>query len=179
MTRLVLASCLAFAACDKPATRSEPAATKAAPAFHLALGDATVYELVDRRWRTREKPTRDLVLHADGTAEVINDKTDKPWITWVIKEDGTVLGEGKLVAMISEHVITDVKSGKPLALSIDGDTISVQIDSKTVKVVLASDGNITVIDRPDGNKWRIDAKDPAVMRSAFLALALTMKTALD
>jgi hypothetical protein len=41
------------------------------------------------------------------------------------------------------------------------------------------DGAVTVHDRPDGVKWRIDAADAAVRRTAVLALGLTMKTALD
>lgn len=163
----------------KPAGNPTGAAPSSARAFHLTLGDATVYELVDRRWNVRAKPVRKLVLHADGTAELINDKTDRPMLTFTVKTDGTVLSDGQPLAAISEHAITDLATHKPWPLSIDGNTISLQIDGATVKVVLADDGNITVADRPDGNKWRIDAKDPAVRRTAFLVLALSMKTALD
>jgi hypothetical protein len=186
MTRLALVV-LTLTACGNHTTSSEPAAKSTAePAakptsagVHLALGDATVYELVDRRWRKRDPPTRRLVLHADGTVEMINDKTDKPWMTFAVKDDGTVLAEGKPMATIAEHGITDAMTNRPVPLEIDGNTITVHIDKDAVKVVLATDGNITVVDRPDGNKWRIDAKTPEVMRTAFLVLALDMKTALD
>lgn len=167
MTRYALLAILVLSACSKHGSGR----------FHLKLGDVTVYELVDRRWNHHE-PKRDLVLHADGTAEIINDKTDKPWMTFQIKEDGTVLAQGKPVGTISEHGITDA-NGKPLPLEIDGDTITVHIEQEAVKVVLASDGNITVVARPDGNKWRIDTKDPELMRTAFLVLAMEMKVALD
>ncbi len=171
MTRLVLIS-LALSACSHDTAH-------AAAGFHMKLGDATVYELVDRRWNKRDKPARHVVLHADGTAEIINDKTDKAWITFQVKEDGTVLAKGEPVMTISEHGIVDAKSKKPLPVEIDGNVVWVTIDKDRVKVVLADDGNITVVDRPDGNKWRIDAKDKDVRRTAFLVLATEMKVALD
>lgn len=172
MTRLVLISLLASAC-------SGHGNAQAASGFHLKLGDATVYELVDRRWNKRDKPARDLVLHADGTAEIINDKTDKPWITFQVKEDGTVLAKGEPVMTISEHGIVDARSKQALPVEIEGNVVWVTIDKERVKVVLADDGNITVVDRPDGNKWRIDAKDKDVRRTAFLVLATEMKVALD
>src|SRR5436853_3488721 len=52
-----------------------PAPTPAPSTFQIAVGDATVYELVDRKWQKRSPPTKDLVMHADGTVDVLNDKT--------------------------------------------------------------------------------------------------------
>jgi hypothetical protein len=174
MIRVTLAGCLLVVGCGT----HDAASGSGSGGFHIALGDATVFELVDRRLNKLDKPRPDLVLHPDGNAELINDKTGKPWMTYMVKPDGTVMVGDKPIAILSEHGITDPTSHKQV-LELDGDTASLAIDGKTVKVVLASDGNITVLDRPDGNKWRIDAKDPAVMRTAFLVLGLSMKVALD
>lgn len=173
MIRTVIATALLLAACGNHGTPSSGPA-----AFHLSLGDATVYEQVDRRWQKVDPPRRDLVLHADGTAEMINDKTDRPWITFHVSAEGKVLQGDKPVATITEHGITD-PDGKPGNVTIDGNSVTVSIDGEPVKVTLAPDGTVTVIGRPDGAKWRVDAHDPAVARTAFLVLALTMKTALD
>jgi len=157
---------------------STPTTAKVAePATAIKLGDATVYELVNRRWDKVDPPKRAMVLHADGTLEDINDKTDKPWMTFAIKLDGSVSFEGKPVGTISDRGV--VGADGQVQIPLAGDTLSVKIDDKIVKVSLGSDGNVTVHDRPDGVKWRIDAADAAVRRTAFLALGLTMKTALD
>lgn len=195
---IVIGAGLALAGCKKEATPAQdkdkvPAPTAPAPttptptptptpatsSFQIALGDATVYELVDRKWHKREPPAKDLVMHPDGTVEVINDKTGEAMLTMGVAADGTVTVGGKQVARIGDRDITDLASNQPFPVTIDGDTASVDIDGTIVKVVLAADGNITVVDRPDGNKWRIDAKDPAVMRTMFRVLAMHMKTALD
>lgn len=172
-----LALAVLLAACGKSASTSDPAPT--ITGFHVALGDATVYELVDRRWRTRDKPARDLVLHADGKVDFINDKTDKTMMTLTVQPDGTVVADGKPAMRLTEHGVTRVDGAQMLPVVIDGDTVTVTIEDKPVKVVLAADGNVTVVDRPDGNKWRIDAADPAVRRTAFRLLAIEMKEALD
>src|SRR5690242_16595019 len=104
MMRIAVLAALLLA-CGKSTPSSKPAGTttsapSSARAFHLALGDATVYELVDRRLNVRDKPVRHLVLHADGTAELINDKTDRPMITLMVRADGTVLADGKPVVAI-------------------------------------------------------------------------------
>lgn len=175
--------CLALVACKKaPSPEPKPVEAPApAPAqgFHVGLGDATVYELVNRKWEKVDPPARKIVLHADGTAEWFSDKTDAVMFTMTVKPDGTVTAEGKPMFTLGERTITSAMSNAPLPLTIDGDTISLEVNDKTVKVVLAADGNITVVDRPDGNKWRIEAKDPAVMRTAFRVLATQMESALD
>jgi hypothetical protein len=198
---IVIGAGLALAGCTKAATPDHdkqpapvpspapttpttptPAPTTPTPApttFAVALGDATVYQLVDRKLKKLDPPAKDLVMHANGTVDVINDKTGESMMTFVVDTDGTVSVGGKPVAKLAEHDITDLTSNQPFPVTLDGDTASVDIDGTTVKVVLAADGNITVVDRPDGNKWRIDAKDPAVMRTAFRVLAMHMKTALD
>ena len=170
MTRLVLLSLL-LGGCGHHDT------AQAATGFHLELGDATVYELVDRRWNKRDKPARELVLHGDGQVEMINDKTDKPMATFTVKPDGTLAMGDKDVAKIGEHGI--VQMGKAMPLTIDGNTIELDVNDKHVTVTLADDGNVTVAGLPDGNKWRIDGKDKDVRRTAFLVLALDMKAALD
>src|SRR6185437_4009490 len=139
MIRLVIAS-LVLAALARP-SRSQPAA----PGVHLTLGDATVYELVDRRLHKRATPVRDVVLHADGKVEFINDKTDKPMMTFVVKPDGTVFADGKPMAVISLHGLMDLTTNQPLSVTIDGDTVLFKIDDKTVKVTLdPASGNVTV-----------------------------------
>ena len=86
MIKLALLGSLAVAAMScgkaKDATATAPAAkTASAPAAAtIKLGDASAYTLVNRRWQKVDPPKRDIVLHADGTVEVINDKTDKPWL---------------------------------------------------------------------------------------------------
>ena len=150
-----------------------------APSSGLVLGDATVYELVNRRFETLEKPARALVLHTDGTLELINDKTDRPWMTFVVKTDGTVLSGGKPLARITEHAIVDADNQSTRAVLFDGDVATVVIEGTAVKVVMSSDGTITSSDRPGVVKWRIEAKDPAVRRTAFRALGLQLKAALD
>jgi hypothetical protein len=180
MIRIALVPALLIAACGNHAKdpKQTAAAGSGSATFHLRLGDATVYELVDRRWQKVEPPRPDLVLHADGTAEMINDKTGKPSLTFHVTEDGKVLQGDTQVATITEHGIVDA-DGKPSEVTIDGNTASVAIENEQVKVTLAPDGKVTVVGRPDGVKWRIDAHDPAVSRTAFFVLALTMKTALD
>lgn len=178
MIRTALATALLIAACGNHSTEPTPAHGSGSAAFHLTLGDATVYELVDRRWQKVDPPRPDVVLHSDGTAEMINDKTGKPWITFHVSEDGKVLQGDTQVATLTEHGISS-PDGKPSAVTIDGNTADVAIEDEHVKVTLAPDGAVTVVGRPDGVKWRIDAHDPAVARTAFLVLALTMKTALD
>jgi hypothetical protein len=131
----------------------------------VALGDATVYELVDRRFQKREPPVVELKLRADGRGEWFNDKTGKPYGAFTVNTNGTL-------------AIATTTTTVPLP-ALDGDSITLDIDGKPVKVVLGADGNVTVADRPDGVKWRIEAKDPAVARTAFRVLAVTMKQALD
>ncbi|MEP6864903.1 MAG: hypothetical protein ABJE66_30065 [Deltaproteobacteria bacterium] len=161
-----------------PAAPPQTSGATRAPA-HLPLGDATVYELVDRRWRKVDPPHRELVLHADGTAEMINDKTGKAWLTFHVTEDGAVSLDGKRVAMLTDQRILNA-DGTPSNIEVHDNTVSFMIGKEPVHVVLAQDGRITVLDRPDGVKWRIDASSPAVMRTAFLLLAATtMKIALD
>jgi hypothetical protein len=157
----------------------------AAAKGRLALGgDATVYELVERKLNNREQQAPVLVLHAGGLVEVIDDKTGKMSPLCVLKNDGSVLGSipGRIgaeeIGWIADREIRG-RSGEPF-VSIDGNTVAIVIHGKTVKSVLAADGTVTVLDSPHGAKWRIEAKDPAVMRTAFLALAaVSMRTALD
>jgi hypothetical protein len=164
---------------SRKTSEATPTRASSSPSFHLTLGDATVYELVDRYRKPRAKPTRYLVVRAGGTVDLINTRTDRPWVTFVVKDDGTVLDRGKPIAAISEHAIIELPHDKRMPLTIEGDTISLEIKGEVVKVSLAKGGNVTVIDRPDGNKWRIDAQSPAVLRTAFLVLALAMKDELD
>lgn len=162
----------------KDTSSAPPAPANTAPAAAgIKLGDATVYVLVDRRLQKVDPPKRDMVLHADGTIEMINDKTDKPWMTFAVKPDGRVMAEGKPVGALSDRGILGPDG--QVEIPLDGDTLSVKVDSDVVKVSLGRDGTVTVHDRPDGAKWRIDAADAAVRRTAFLALGMTMKTALD
>jgi len=132
----------------------------------IVLGDATVYELVDRRFQKREPPVVELKLHADGRGEWFNDKTGEPYGAFTVNPNGTL-------------AITTTTTTVPLP-ALDGDTITLSIDGKPMKVVLRSDGNVAVVGNlGDVVKWRIAAKDPAVARTAFRVLAVTMKQALD
>jgi hypothetical protein len=165
-----------------PSTKPGSAApsTTAPAAGTLALGDATVYELVSRKWEKRDPPVKELVMYPDGKVELFNDKTGNVMGTLFVKPDGTVSFEGdRPIAKIGEREIAPAGENRINPLVVDGNTIIVRIENQQVKVVLADDGNITVLDRPDGNKWRIEAKDPAVRRTAFLVLGLQMQTALD
>jgi hypothetical protein len=163
-----------------PAPSGSAAPARSAVANKLVLGDATVYELVSRKWERRDPPVKELVMYPDGKVELLADKSGEVMLVLFVKPDGTVTFEdGKPIATIGEREITPAGKSRLNPLVIDGDTIIVTIEAKQVKVVLAEDGNITVLDRPDGNKWRIDAKDPAVRRTAFRVLGLQMQMALD
>lgn len=98
-------------------------------------------------------------------------------MTFAVKPDGRISYEGKPMGALTGRGVVGPNGNVQVPLA--GDTLSVQIDDQVVKVSLAADGTVTVHDRPDGVKWRIDAPDPAVRRTAFLALGLTMKSALD
>jgi hypothetical protein len=151
---------LLFAACNKSASTSSSG---------LALGEATVYENVDRKWQHLDPPRVEMKLHADGNVEFINDKTGEPWIQFEVKPDGSLGHAGKMLGRLGDNK----------NVTIDGNTATVTIENEHVKVTLGDDGNVTVHDRPDGVKWRIEAKDPAVRYTAFRVLAISMKTALD
>jgi hypothetical protein len=183
MTRLAAVASIALSlavvsACKKDTPATKPAATTEPAPFAIVLGDATVYELVGRKYDKLDPPGRELVLHSDGTVEMMFGKDGKPLITAMLKADGTMTADGKAVAVISEHALTATEGNKQMA-TVDGNTITVQIEDKRVTSELAADGSVTVLDSPYKTKWRIDAKDPAVRRTAFLLLGTMMKTALD
>jgi len=100
--------------------------------------------------------------------------------------DGGIWFGDQQLATVTEHAIT-YRDGGPPPIVIDGNALSVVVWQKahdgedfTAKVELGTDGNVTVHHR-DGTRvqWKIEAKDPAVQRTAFLVFGATLKARID
>ncbi len=142
--------------------------------FRLVLGEATIIELLDKHLQPISRPM--WKLRTDGTTEHAS-RSGQWRPVFSHASDGTVSLEGNTVATISHRAITFVEyegqTQPPIA--IDGNTLTVMIDeSMFVKVELDSDGGITVHHARPRVQWRIEAADPAVMRTAFLAFGATI-----
>jgi hypothetical protein len=161
---------------DTTDSQPAPPAEPEPPPFALVLGEATVFEGSGKA----EKPV--WKLHADGTTESSGTLTKKKKTTTVwnpgatVKADGTIEAKGVAVAKLSADAITDLETNQPIPLTISGNTISVQTEAgATVTLTLADDGQFTIAGGPkDGKSWRIEAADPAVARTAFLVVGISM-----
>ena len=140
------------------------------PTSKLALGEAIIFEGTTPIWK----------LHADGRTEVF-DATSKAWHdAETITADGGVTYLNQVALRITDRAITGPDGATPILMTIDGNTLTVPIreepdgDPAQVKVELASDGQVTVHRGKPAVRWRVEAKDAAVMRTAFLAFGVTI-----
>lgn len=166
---------------------ASPEATKREAPFQLALGEATVIELLDKRLEPVSRPI--WKLHRDGKTESGNNKTG----TWsgevTAAVDGTLSWDGKPIAKITEHEIRFEAMGDHVQppIAVEANTLSVKVWTKerdgedlTVAVKLGPDGALTVHHKSGPRvQYKIDAADPAVMRTAFLIFGATIKHRLD
>ncbi|HEY4056038.1 MAG TPA: hypothetical protein VGM39_05490 [Kofleriaceae bacterium] len=188
MNRVVLALLLTTACGKSPAPAAgtpEPTVKQPSDASGFKLGEATVIELLDKNFQPVSRPL--WRLHADGKTEGVNRSGEWRDNFVEAKPDGTLWMQGHQLAKVTDKAITYTSDGGPPPIAIDGDTLSVVVWQKahdgedyTAKIELASDGAITVHHR-DGTRvyWKIEAADPAVMRTAYRVFALSMKTILD
>ena len=172
----LVAAVAAVAACSRDHGHEAPAPAPAQahePPFHLTIGEGTVFEVGDAGEMAVFK------LHASGAAEQLMTFRKKPpewWPLGVIKADGSFDKGGSLAdAYTKPH-----RDGTHM--SIDGNTIAIDIPGlPAAKVELHDDKTVTLAGRPrdKAQRWRIDAADPAVVRTIFLVFGTSLKTAID
>lgn len=149
--------------------------------FELTLGEATIVQLLDKHLEPVSRPV--WKLHADGKTEVGSDRGWDRFVT--VATDGALSLDGKTVAAVADGEITFVAQPElgnevqnPIA--VDRNTLAVQIDNGVVvKVELGADGGITVHHEVPRVQFRIEAADPAVMRTAFLVFGAYIAARID
>ncbi len=157
---------------------SNAAATKPAGGVVVKLGDATVFEL-----GPPETPA--MKLHADGTTEFLEHYRHKApdWKPgFTLAADGSVGFGGKRLGTLAEE-FNGVASGHDhTSKKLDGNAVVIDIQGlPTARFELADDQTVTLTGRPaaDVKRWRIDARDKDVARTAFLVFAVWMKSSID
>jgi hypothetical protein len=146
------------------------------PPFHLTFGESTVFEV-----GAPDKPV--FKLHSDGAIEVLLTFRHKPpeWLAGgVFKVDGTIMVNGKQIGALADSYTKPFRDGTHM--SIAGNTISIDIPGLPLATVrLRDDKTIVLVGRPpqDPQHWRIEASDPAVVRTTFLVFGTNLKVAID
>ena len=173
---MVRSACLVLAlvACgsgSSTATKSGGIAVK--------LGEATVSEL-----GPPETPV--MKLHADGTSEFLERYRHKApdWQPgFTLAADGSFTYAGKPLGRSLADEFDGVVSGHDhTSKKLEGDTVVIDIQGlPTARFELAADQTVTLTGRPADKvqRWRIDAPDHDVARTAFLVFAIWMKASID
>jgi hypothetical protein len=158
----------------EPAAPAEPPAPVLTP-VSLVLGQATVY---GKEGKNKEVPV--LRLAADGAVEW-NKAADptarkQPKAEWVrigaVTADGTVsTPEGTPAVRMHAEGVTDLARNDTLPMSLGDDLITVDMDGTEIRLE-RTDATVKVTGAPtlESVSFRIDAKDPAARRTAFLTL---------
>ena len=139
----------------------------------LVLGEATVFEGSKAIWK----------LRANGDSEFFDDKGNAWRAAETFGVDGSVTFLSKVLLRITDTAITGPDGITPQLMTINGNTLTVAIreepdgEPAQVPVVLGADGNVTVQRQSAGQpvvRWRIEAKQADVMRTAFFAFGTTI-----
>jgi hypothetical protein len=161
---------VAVIACGTSPKDSTPAPTQPVTGT-LVLGEATVFEGAKAIWK----------LHANGDSEFFDDNGSAWRAAETFAADGSVTFLSKVFFRITDTAITGPDGLTPQLVTISGNTLTVPIreepdgEPAQVPVVLGADGNLTV--QRGGQpvvRWRIEAANADVMRTAFLAFGTTI-----
>lgn len=143
------------------------------PTGALVLGEATVFEGDKAIWK----------LHANGDSEYFDDNGNAWRAAETFAADGSVTFLSKVSFRITDTAITGPDGVTPQLMTISGNTLTVPVrdqepdaEPSRVPVVLGADGGVTV-QRDAGPavvRWRVEAKNADVMRTAFLAFGTTI-----
>jgi len=154
---------------------ADPAGATGAAGPGLALGEATVYELGPPEQAVMK-------LHADGHLELAwRTKTKEEWMAGgVLRADGAIEANGEKVMRVVEGPRDLNDHGD--RMTVTGTTILFHMPG-LADVTAELVGNTIKLsgDRHDGmgDRWRIEAADPAVVRTAFLVFGPSIAPVID
>ena len=174
----ILAS-VALAACaSKPTTPATPPPA----ATTLELGEMTIFDGANAMFKIHANGSTEMGTHK-GSMAIEPGKTassDSLPIVWepgpTLHADGTIDGKTGPVAKVNFDAggtIVELKTNKTLPITVADDKLTITNNGTSVSAQLAADGNLTVLNPPEGSKKmqiRIEGADTPGKRRTMLAL---------
>ena len=171
---------VALAACaSKPTTPATPPPTAATT---LELGEMTIFDGANAMFKVHANGSTEMGMHK-GSMAIEPGKTastDSLPIVWepgpTLHADGTIDGKTGPVAKInfeSGGTIVELKTNKTLPITVADDKLTITNNGTSVSAQLAADGNLTVLNPPEGSKKmeiRVEGADTPGKRRTMLAL---------